>query len=164
MRKLFLVFIIGILGLALAADPAEGYWLSVDEKSGEITAGWEIYQRDGLLYGQILSAAGSPHGKLAEKCKESYADFPVVGKVNKMTVVNTPWIYGLKRNRPGEWSGGRIIDPGSGNMYNCKIIHRPANGSRYKVDTLEMRGEIGLGLGRSQFWQKSNRVRAAGLK
>ena len=164
MKKLFFAFIIVFMGFALAADPVEGYWLSIDEKTGEITAGWEIYQKDGRLYGQILSAAGKPRNRVAVKCKESYSNFPVAGKVNAMTVVNTPWIYGLKQNKPGEWSGGSIIDPASGSQYQCKITFHAADGNRYKVDTLEMRGEIGFGIGRSQFWQKSNRAVAAGLK
>jgi hypothetical protein len=24
------------------ADPAEGYWLSVDDQTGKVTAGWQI--------------------------------------------------------------------------------------------------------------------------
>jgi len=164
MKKLFLALIMVLIGFALAADPVEGFWLSIDEKSGEVTAGWEIYQKDGVLYGQILSTAGKPRDTIAERCRESYAGFPVAGKVNEMTVVNTPWIYGLKRNKPGEWSGGTIIDPSNGSHYRCKIAFHAADGTRYKVDTLEMRGEIGFGIGRSQFWQKSNRAAAAGVK
>ena len=162
MKKLFALIV--LCCFCLAADPAEGFWLSVDEKTGETTAGWEIYQKDGLLYGRILSAAGKPADQIAKSCKESYANFPVAGKVNEMTVVNTPWIYGLKQNKSGEWSGGTIIDPASGSMYNCKITYRPADNNKYKTDTLEMRGEIGFGIGRSQFWQKSDRDTASGLK
>ena len=164
MKKLFLAFILVLISFVLAANPVEGFWLSIDEKSGEVTAGWEIYQKDGLLYGRILSAAGRSKDTIAEKVRESYTGFPVAGKVNEMTVVNTPWIYGLKRHKPGEWSGGTIIDPANGSHYKCKITFHAADGERYKVDTLEMRGEIGFGLGRSQFWQKSNRTAAAGVK
>jgi uncharacterized protein (DUF2147 family) len=42
-------------------------------------------------------------------------------------------------------------------MYKCKIVFHAADGDRYKVDTLEIRGEIGLGIGRSQFWQRASR-------
>jgi uncharacterized protein (DUF2147 family) len=146
----------------LAADPVEGYWVSVDDKTGKITAGWEIYQSGGKLYGKILGIADYPPDVKAEKCKETYPNFPVAGNVSQLPVKGTPWIYGLEMDRPGQWSRGSIVDPESGNLYKCRITFRQANGRRYQVDTLEMRGEIGLGIGRSQFWKKSTRTEAEG--
>jgi uncharacterized protein (DUF2147 family) len=151
-------------GFCFAADPAEGFWISVDEKTGKITAGWEIYQQGGKLYGKILSIAGFPQDVPAALCKESYRGFPLPGKVNEMPVIGTPWIFGLSPDRnPGQWNGGSVINPEDGNIYRCRIIFRPADGKRYKTDTLEMRGEIGLGIGRSQFWRKSTRAEAESL-
>jgi uncharacterized protein (DUF2147 family) len=151
-------------GICLSADPVEGYWLSVDEKTGKVTAGWHIYQEGGKLFGKILSMADSPSEALAEPCKESYAGFPVAGKVNQMRVIGTPWIFGLSSSKPGEWSGGNIVNAEDGKMYKCKITYRAADGKKYMNDVLEMRGEIGLGIGRSQFWQKSNQQAASSLR
>jgi len=142
-------------------DPVEGYWLSIDENTNKITAGWQIYQENGLLYGKIVSITAEPKGVKAYRCKDSYKGFPVAGKVSGMEVAGPPWIYGLTKNtRNGEWAGGRIINPEDGKDYNCRIIFHHAgskSGSRtFQADTLEMRGEIGLGIGRSQFWQKSD--------
>lgn len=159
---LFLALFI-ITGFYLAADPVEGFWLSVDEKTGEVTAGWHIYQQNGVLYGRILSFSDKSEGLLAARCKESYPGFPVSGKVNQMPVIGTPWIYGLSSKKAGEWSGGTVVNPEDGNSYRCKITFRPADGRRYPVDTLEMRGEIGLGIGRSQFWRKSDEQTASSL-
>jgi len=145
------------------SDPAEGYWLSIDEKTSEVTAGWHIYQEGGRLYGKIVSISTESPGVKADKCKDGYPGFPVAGKVNQMPVAGTPWIYALTRNKPGEWSGGSIVNPEDGNHYKCKITFRPADGRRYRTDTLEMRGEIGLGIGRSQFWQKSDQETASNL-
>ncbi|MDR3172187.1 MAG: DUF2147 domain-containing protein [Treponema sp.] len=147
-----------------AADPVEGYWVSVDDKTGKVTAGWEMYQTEGKLYGKMLSVADFPQHAKAVYCKDSYQGFPVAGKVNELPVVGTPWIFGLMMEKPGQWSGGNIVDPQSGNMYKCKITFRPVDGKRFKSNTLEMRGEIGLGIGRSQFWRKSTREEAAGLR
>ncbi|MDR0590156.1 MAG: DUF2147 domain-containing protein, partial [Spirochaetaceae bacterium] len=69
---LAVVFVLGA-GVFLAADPVEGYWVSVDEKTGKTTAGWEIYQSGGKLYGKILGVVGYPPDVKADKCKESYA-------------------------------------------------------------------------------------------
>jgi uncharacterized protein (DUF2147 family) len=151
-------------GLCFAVDAVEGVWISVDDKTGKATAGWEIYQTDGKLYGKILSIAGFPQTALAERCKDSYRGFPVSGAVSRMPVIGTPWIFGLTQDHAGQWSHGSIIDPESGSMYQCKITFHAADGSHYKVDTLEMRGEIGLGIGRSQYWRHATRAEAAGLR
>jgi uncharacterized protein (DUF2147 family) len=151
-------------GLCFAADPVEGFWVSVDDKTERATAGWEIYQQGGKLYGKVLSIAGFPQDSPAILCRESYAGFPVAGKVNAMRVVGTPWIFGLSIDKAGQWSGGNVIDPNDGKIYRCKITFRQADGRRYPADTLEMRGEIGLGIGRSQFWRKSTRAEAGGLR
>ncbi|MDR2159610.1 MAG: DUF2147 domain-containing protein [Treponema sp.] len=157
------MFVIGA-GIAFAADPAEGFWLSVDDKTGKVTAGWEIYQQGGKLFGKVLSTADHQPGVKATACKESYKGFPLTGKVNQMNVAGTPWIFGLSMDKVGQWKDGNVIDPSDGKMYKCKIIFHPRDGSRYKTDTLEMRGEIGLGIGRSQYWQKTTQEEAANLR
>ena len=172
MKKLLIAFIIFSFaaGMGFAADPVEGYWMSVDEKTGKVTAAWHVYQEGGKLFGKIMSLPDDPPTVLADKCKDSYSGFPLPGKVSQMKVVGTPWIFSLtldKPNQPGVWSGGNIIDPNDGNMYKCKITFRAAgtkSGSRtFQADTLEMRGEIGLGIGRSQFWNKTDQATASSL-
>jgi uncharacterized protein (DUF2147 family) len=150
-------------GFCHAADPVEGFWLSVDEKTNKVTAGWHIYQEGGRLLGTIMSMTDYSSALQAIPCKESYPGFPLPGKVNQMLVVGTPWIFGLSPDKPGEWSGGSIINAEDGKMYKCKIMYRRADGKKYKTDVLEMRGEIGLGIGRSQFWQKSDQQTASSL-
>ena len=150
--------------VCFAADPVEGFWISLDDKTGLQTAGWEIYVQNNVLYGKILSIYGMPQNQIAVKCKESYKGFPVSGKVNQLPVVGQPWIFGLKTDKTGYWSGGNVIDPNDGNMYQCKITFHKADGSKYKIDTLEMRGEVFLGIGRSQFWQKATRQQASSLR
>jgi uncharacterized protein (DUF2147 family) len=156
------LWMIGV-GLCFGADPVEGFWLSIDEKTGRITAGWEIYQSNGTLYGKVLSTAEHPRDVKAIPCKESYPGFPVAGKVNEMFVVGTPWIFGLTMDKTGYWSGGSVVNVQDGNIYRCKVIYRPADGKKFKADTLEVRGEIGLGIGRSQFWLKTTRQQASAL-
>jgi len=158
MKKIIILFLIlAISGICFASDPAEGYWLSVDEKSGKVTGGWHIYQEDGKLLGRLLSSTEVARGVLASRCKDSYPGFPIPGKVSEMPVVGeTPWIYGLTLNKPGEWVGGHIINPEDGKSYKCKIYFHAADGKKYKSDTLEMRGEIGLGIGRSQYWRSTD--------
>ena len=165
MKKISLfIGMLFIAGLCFAADPVEGFWISLDDKTGKATAGWEIYVTGNKLFGKILSVADHPQDVKAFNCKDNYRGFPVQGKVSEMTVVGTPWIFDLTQDRPGVWSGGNIIDPDNGSMYRCRVTFRPRDGNRYKTDTLEMRGEIGLGIGRSQYWQKATREEAVSVR
>lgn len=163
-KSLILCGVLTMTAVLCLADPVEGYWISVDDKTGRATAGWEIYLQGGKLYGKILSFAGFPQDERARACKESYPGFPLTGKVNEMPVIGPPWIFGLTMDRQGQWSGGNVIDPNDGKIYKCKVTFRPADGRRYPTDTLEMRGEIGLGIGRSQFWRKGSREEAVSLR
>ncbi len=48
MKKITAILAALFIGSVFAfADPAEGYWISYDEKTNEATAGWYIYQKDG---------------------------------------------------------------------------------------------------------------------
>ncbi|MDR1785966.1 MAG: DUF2147 domain-containing protein, partial [Spirochaetaceae bacterium] len=140
MKKLFGLCIVMVIagGLGFAADPAEGYWLSIDEKTGKQTAGWHIYAEKGVLYGRILSIYEKSQDEIASKCKETYKGYPEPGRVNQRKVVGSIWVYGLRMKKAGEWSGGSVIDPNDGNIYNCKITFHGADGKKYKEDTLEM--------------------------
>jgi uncharacterized protein (DUF2147 family) len=166
MKKLMLMVLgLGVCGLCFAADPVEGYWLSVDEKSGKVTGGWHIYEEGGKLLGSLISSTEVSKGVPAGRCKESYPGFPIPGNVKEMPVVgDTPWIYGLTMEKPGVWGGGHIINPEDGKIYKCKIFFRAADGKKFQSDTLEMRGEIGLGIGRSQFWRKTDKETAGSLE
>ena len=159
----FLMIFVVVAGFCFAADPAEGFWISIDDKTQKPTAGWEIYTTGGKLFGKILSVADHPQNVKADKCNDSYRGFPVAGKVSEMTVVGTPWIFDLKQDRPGIWSGGNVIDPDDGRMYGCRVTFHAMDGNRYKTNTLEMRGTIGP-FGRSQYWQSCSREEASSLR
>ncbi len=165
MKKLLLVLslVLFTAAAAMATDSVEGLWKSIDEE-GKVTAAWRIYQENGKLYGVIVTVPGQPDSKIADACQPSYRGFPVAGAVNTMTVTNTPFIFGLTMKAPGQWEGGNIIDPKDGKMYKCKITFRQADNRRYMTDVLEMRGEIGLGIGRSQLWQRTTEAEVAALR
>lgn len=165
MRKLILAaLMVMTAALCFAKDPCEGYWISYDEKTGKATAGWEItVDSNGCLTGKIIHNALEADDILAfdTKGKGPYDDFPVPGEMYKMPVVGTPWIYNMKNDGEGKWSNGRIVDPQSGSRYKCKItFHKAGESKKYPEDTLEMRGEIGAGIGRSQFWKSATKEQA----
>ena len=150
--------------LCFATDPAEGFWISVDEKTNADTAGWQIWQEGGKLNGKILSVADKPQDETAWGGKgKSYDNFMNGADVGTLHTVGTTWIWDLTSQGEGKWANGYIIDPGDGKRYKCRITFHKADGKKYKVDTLEMRGEVGP-FGRSQFWKKATEEAAAGLR
>ena len=165
MKKYLLCFFIVafISAFVFATDSVEGFWISVDEKTGQQTAGWEIWQENGLLNGKILSAADVKAEDTAGGNGKSYDNFQNGAKVNTIKVIGTAWIWGLTQKNPGQWENGYIIDPENGSRYKCKITFHKADGKKYSKDTLEMRGEVGP-FGRSQFWHKATKEEALAIK
>lgn len=165
MKKYLLCFFIVafISAFVFATDSVEGFWISVDEKTGKQTAGWEIWQEDGLLNGRILAAADVTADETAGGKGKSYDNFQNGVDVNTVKVVGTTWIWGLTQKNPGQWENGFIIDPENGSRYKCKITFHKADGKKYSKETLEMRGEVGP-FGRSQFWHKATKEEALAIK
>lgn len=164
LTALIAALILAGTGLVFAVDPAEGFWISIDEKSQKPTAGWRIWEEGGKLSGKVLSIADLPQDTIAEGGKgKRYDNFMDGADVGTLPSVGTTWIWGLSNDGEGKWSNGYIIDPNDGKRYKCRITFHKADGKKYKVDTLEMRGEIGP-FGRSQFWQTSTESEASSLR
>ena len=166
MKKLISILAACIFACAMcfAADPTEGFWISVDEKTNQDTAGWQIWQEGSKLYGKILSVADKPQDEKATGGKgKSYDNFMNGADVSSLTVVGTTWIWDLSNQGEGKWANGYIIDPSDGKRYKCRITFHKADGKKYKGDTLEMRGEVGP-FGRSQFWKKATEAAASALR
>ena len=159
MKKFFVcaLFAMTALAAAFAADPAEGCWASYDDKSGDLTAVWNFYiNAGGDMEAVIVYSPQCDETAMAEACKnlKPGKNFPRQGDLSKMKIIKeTPWIFALKKTAPGVWEGGNIIDCGEGKMYSCKVTFTPADGKKFKTDTLVMRGSIGP-LGRNQFWRR----------
>ena len=156
-RRIFILacILVACSLVAVSADPCVGYWKSIDDETGEVTAFWRIYIERDMLFGEIVKIADKPDSTIAEKVEPTYSDFPIAGDLSKRTVLNTPWIYNLTRRSEGHWRRGYIIDPKDGKRYSSEIIFHPADGRKYMVDTLEVKRKV-LIFSRSQYWEKSS--------
>ncbi len=156
-RNFILVLLVLFAATAVfAADPAEGYWKSIDEKTNKVTGVWFLkVESDGLLYGTLVWAPNCKKSELATACTDQskYADF---GKVARnQTVMGTKWLYKLKRTKtPGVWNKGHIIDPGEGKHYY--------GGVKREGNKLIMRGSLDKRgfIGRNQVWVKTTKAEA----
>lgn len=135
-----------------------------EESKGVYNGGWEFFIENDVLYGCMKSGKGSTEQTLSGARNKSYENFYSNRQISQMTVIGTCWIYGLKRIDDGKWEDGYIIDPRNGRRYRCKVTFHPADGKKYKTDILEVRGEIGLGIGVSQYWLPATKELAFSLK
>jgi uncharacterized protein (DUF2147 family) len=150
-------------GAVFANDPAEGFWLSVDQRTGVVESGWEIYEDNGFLLGRLLSGLGMTASDRATRCRDSYTNFPETGRVNQLPILGTPWIFGLSQEGPGRWANGNVIDPSKGSIYRCSISYHPADGKKFMQEALEIRGQL-LFFSGSQYWRRATREEASALR
>ncbi|GHU64062.1 hypothetical protein FACS189447_00060 [Spirochaetia bacterium] len=72
----------------------------------------------------------------------------------------SPLDIALTFDRSGQWSGSTVI-PGKGILFKCRFTYHTADGTQYKVETLEVRGQIGI-MGNSLFYKRSSQPGNAG--
>ena len=131
--------------LAFAQD-ITGTWKNIDDKTGSSKAVLEIRQEsNGTFTAKVIKItprSGYTPKESCVNCPAPYTNKPILG----MDVLT-----GLKYVEGLNFSGGKIIDPLSGNIYSMKAKLSP-NGKR-----LNLRGYVGISaLGRSQTWIKND--------
>ncbi len=140
------------------SDPAVGIWKSMG-KDRKTTALWKFYLEDGEMYGVCIAGLKKPIDAVLENCKDSYSKHPIKANFNKELIRTTPLIYNLKKDSPGVWVDGYIIDSRSGKRWDFDMrVHFP-DGKKYKVKTLQIRGGWGC-LKKSQYWEAATKEEA----
>jgi uncharacterized protein (DUF2147 family) len=126
MKKVLLVMAVMAAFLlsstVLWAQSPVGKWKTINEKTNKAETVVSIYDQNGMIYGKFLEQLDPAAKKNCEKCEGEDAGKPIVGMV---------FIKGLKKDGD-EYSGGTIMDPGSGKVYKGKLKVLPG-GKKMKV-------------------------------
>ena len=130
-------------GLALPAlgqsmSPV-GSWSTIDDETRKPKSQVRITEKDGVISGTVEKIVDP--AKQDSKCDECASDDPRKGK----PVIGMAILTDLKKESDTVWSGGKILDPTNGKVYNAKVT--VIEGGK----KLEMRGSI-LFFGRTQTW------------
>ncbi len=146
------------------SDSACGYWISFDGKKPN--GSWFLYIVNGTLQGDSIVVPGVTPDKCASPHfgRETYEGYPIQKPFSEIPIVCSPWIYGLTKETDGIWKNGYIIDPRGCIRYKCKAIFHKQDGKKFLYDTLEIRGEIGLGIGKSLYWKRVTKEEAWNLR
>lgn len=136
------VLLLCCLNVCSAASSITGDWFVIDDDDGKPSAIVTLTEEGKGLQGrikQVIAAAGEDPDPRCTKCKGERRD----QKVNGMLI-----LWGMTGQR-GEYAGGEILDPETGEVYRCKIM-LAADGK-----SLEVRAFVGLSLfGRTQKWAR----------
>ncbi|MGK0326280.1 MAG: hypothetical protein ACJA1D_001631 [Polaribacter sp.] len=140
MKKVFFTTLLFALSITINAQTIFGKWNSTNEETGNIDSIIEVYEKDGKAFAKVIEIKGSARkNAVCEKCEDENRNKPILG-LNILT--------GLEENED-EWSGGNILDPRNGRIYNCYI-------KLIKPNKLKIRGYIGLALfGKTAYWERA---------
>lgn len=142
------VFAVGNLNATEpAADPQSpiGYWETISDVNRKPRSVMHLYEEGGILYGKAVKSlvTGETLERPCEKCPDEF---------HNQTIAGMRVVWGLKEVN-GEWKGGRVLDPDTGNIYRCKLSVSE-DGRR-----LNIRGYLGISLlGRTQTWNRLDNV------
>ena len=135
---LFLLFTIVTIPVFAQNSAIIGQWQTIDDKTGKPRSIVEIYEQAGKINGKIVQLFRKPEedpDPICRKCTDSRKDQKVMG----MVILEQLELTGK------EWSGGKILDPANGKIYDCKIW--------LEEGKLKVRGYLGLFF-RTQTWQR----------
>lgn len=118
MKNLSLFFLLSVftVGNIFSQETIFGKWKTIDDQTGSVRSIVEIFEKDGKAYGKVIKGfpgPGETEDKLCSLCKGSRKDQSIVG----MTII-TEMVYEADDD---EWVGGEILDPDSGQTYDCKL-------------------------------------------
>lgn len=124
------------LAMAAAGSPV-GTWTTIDDKTGAKRAVVSLSVSGGTLNGTIV--------KVYPQAGDTGICTNCPGAFKGKKIQGLGFVWGLKDEGNGVWSGGKILDPKTGKIYKAKIT--------LKGNKLYVRGYVGVSaLGRTQTW------------
>lgn len=116
LMKLFISSIIVCCVSMAHGQSVVGKWKTVDDESGKVRSIVEISERGGLFYGKIVKLFRAPEedqDPVCIKCEGAKKDQKVIG----MEIITAMKYH--KKDK--EYRSGEILDPETGNVYDCKL-------------------------------------------
>ena len=146
--KAIVGFSIACASLTTFAASIEGYWKSIEERTGEQLSIVEIRKgNDGRYHGKIVYRYPNSHGIALTNCTKCPAP-----NTNK-PILGLEILSGFREdpNKPDSYIDGRVLEPTSGRIYKGKAVVS-GEGKR-----LRMRGYMGISvLGRTIVWLRTD--------
>ena len=140
MKKKFTIFLLIAFSSTMNAQTIFGNWLSKNKDTGAIDSVIKVYKKDGKVVAKIIEIKDtSRQDAVCELCEGRNKNKPILGLII---------LTGIEK-QDDEWSGGTILDPRNGKVYQCYI-------KLVKPNKLKLRGYIGISLfGKTAYWERA---------
>lgn len=140
MKKKLTIFLLIAFSSTMNAQTIFGNWLSKNKDTGTTDSVIKIYKKEGKAVAKIIEIKDTARqDAVCELCEGENKNKPILG-LNILT--------GLEK-QDNEWSGGTILDPRNGKVYQCYI-------ELVKPNKLKLRGYIGISLfGKTAYWERA---------
>lgn len=114
--KLLLPLALLAVGFSSHAQNILGFWKTIDDETGKPRSVVEIKERNGKYYGQIIQLFRNPNEDPDPICEEC------PGNKRNQKIIGMEIITDMEQ-LPDEvtYENGEILDPESGNVYDCKL-------------------------------------------
>lgn len=137
--KLLLLTFAFLVASPIFAQSIVGKWKTIDDETNKAKSVVEIYKGgDGKYYGKITKLfrePGEDQNPKCTECKGNKKNKPIIGMII---------ITGMEKDGD-KYDDGEILDPASGNVYDCKMWRDGKN--------LKVKGYLGFSfIGREQTW------------
>jgi len=130
---------LGSAAVEAAEKAIAGEWRMVNAHTGALQSIVRVDVRAGIAEARIVELAPDARETRCQRCSGALQGQPLVG----LAIVSD------LRHEGGSWSGGKILDPETGRVYDCR--------ARLSADgkVLEVRGYLGLpAFGRTLRWER----------
>ncbi len=128
MKNVVLAVFLLLGAFSLSAQDVVGLWKTIDDETEEPKSIIKLYVKNDMLYGKISKIfieKGENPNPTCDECK---------GSKKGQYIKGMEILEGMVKN-DDEYSGGTILDPETGKVYDCKIWLEDGN--------LKVRGYIG---------------------
>jgi uncharacterized protein (DUF2147 family) len=147
MRKI--IFAVLLLINVVFAAQLEGFYKTFDETTGNAKSIVRLYKCGDNLCGRIVALYDEKGKRIEETLSAPYSVADKIKGKPKMAGLDIIW--NMKLNpKENEYSGGKILDPKSGNIYSGVVWQDKKDARQLRVQ-----GKIGP-IGRTQQWQVMN--------
>ncbi|MDB2384893.1 DUF2147 domain-containing protein [Polaribacter sp.] len=140
MKKFLALLVFTIcFSISINGQTIFGKWNSTND-DGEVDSVIEVYEKNGKAFAKIVKILNEDRkDAVCTECEGENKGKPILG---------LDILTGLEKD-DDEWSGGKILDPRDGKVYDCYI-------SLVKPDKLKLRGYVGVSLfGKTKYWTRA---------